>query len=133
MTTKIELQHVHLMPQELKPGILYVSKEFGTAHHLCACGCGSKIRTPLGPTEWRLQETADGPTLWPSIGNWQKPCRSHYLIRRGRVEWAESWTQEQVLAGRAREARRRNQYYAAQDDIRGPTKLWQGLRKLLGF
>lgn len=133
MTTKIELQHVHLMPQELKPGILYVSKEFGTAHHLCACGCGSKIRTPLGPTEWRLQETADGPTLWPSIGNWQKPCRSHYLIRRGRIEWAESWTQEQVLAGRAREARRRDKYYAVKDDIKVPTRLWQGLRKLLGL
>ena len=133
MTKKIELQHVHLMPQELKPGILYVSKEFGTAHHLCACGCGSKIRTPLGPTEWRLQETADGPTLWPSIGNWQQPCRSHYLIRRGRIEWAESWTQEQVLAGRAREARRRDQYYRVKDGINVPTKLWHRLRKLLGL
>lgn len=133
MTTKIELQHVHLMPQELQQGILYVSKEFGTAHHLCACGCGSKIRTPLGPTEWRLQETPDGPTLWPSIGNWQKPCRSHYLIRRGRIEWAESWTQEQVLAGRAREVRRRDRYYSVKDDARVPTRLWQGLRKFLGL
>ena len=133
MTTKIELQHVHLMPQELQPGILYVSKEFGTAHHLCACGCGSKIRTPLGPVEWRLQETADGPTLWPSIGNWQKPCRSHYLIRRGRIEWAESWTQEQVLAGRAREARRKKEYYTEKDRARAPNKLLQRLRQLLGF
>lgn len=128
--TKIELQHVHLMPQELKPGILYVSKEFGTAHHLCACGCGSKIRTPLGPTEWRLQETADGPTLWPSIGNWQKPCRSHYLIRRGRIEWSESWTPEQVLAGRAREVRRRKQYYAEEDRSNFPNNLLRKLRRL---
>lgn len=132
MTMKIELQHVHLMPQELKPGILYVSKEFGTAHHLCACGCGSKIRTPLGPTEWRLQETADGPTLWPSIGNWQKPCRSHYVIRRGRIEWSESWTPEQVLSGRAREVRRREQYYAEEDRSNFPTNLMRKLLRLFG-
>ena len=51
---KIELQRVHYMPKELKPGVLYVSEEFGAAAHLCACGCGAKIRTPLGPTEWTL-------------------------------------------------------------------------------
>lgn len=129
--TKIEVQHVHLMPRDLQPGILYVSKEFGTAHHLCACGCGSKIRTPLGPTEWRLDETADGPTLRPSIGNWQQPCRSHYFIRRGRIEWAPSWTQAQVLAGRTREERRRKDYDMKMDRARTPDNLWQRVKRLL--
>ena len=59
------------MPQDLRPGVLYVSEEFGAAAHLCACGCGEKVSTPLGPTEWSLEETGGGPTLRPSVGNWQ--------------------------------------------------------------
>ena len=41
---KIKLQRVQYMPKDLKPGVLYVSEQFGAAAHLCACGCGSKIR-----------------------------------------------------------------------------------------
>lgn len=130
--SRIELQHVHLMPQQLQPGVLYVSTEFGTAHHLCACGCGSKIRTPLGPTEWNLEETVDGPTLRPSIGNWQQPCRSHYVIRRGQVVWAGSWSHEQVLAGRAREERRRESHYAAKDRARASRNLWRRVQEFFG-
>src|SRR5678816_3788380 len=100
------------MPQELRPGILYVSEEFHTAAHLCACGCGSKVRTPLGRTAWSVQEISRGPTLHPSVGNWQKPCRSHYVIDRGDVIWAGSWTPEQVVAGRRREKERRDAYYS---------------------
>lgn len=108
---KIEMERVRTMPKALMPGILYVSEEFGTAQHLCACGCGAKIRTPLGPTEWRVEETEDGPTLRPSVGNWQQPCRSHYWIWRGQVEWAAPWSEEQIVAGRHREERRREQYF----------------------
>ena len=97
---KIELQRVHYMPKELKPGVLYVSEEFGAAAHLCACGCGSKIRTPLGPTEWALEETDSGPTLRPSVGNWQQACQSHYWIYRGEIVWSVKWTPEQIAAGR---------------------------------
>ena len=74
---KIRLQRVDYMPKELEPGVLYVSEEFDAAAHLCPCGCGSKIRTPLGPTDWALEENDNGPTLHPSIGNWQLPCQSH--------------------------------------------------------
>src|SRR5712691_897955 len=108
---KIELQRVHYMPKELRPGVLYVSEEFGTAAHLCACGCGAKIRTPLGPTEWALEETSNGPTLRPSIGNWQLPCQSHYCIYQGEVVWAAKWTTEQIAAGRYAEEKRRRAYY----------------------
>jgi hypothetical protein len=65
---------------------LYVSLEYRTAVHLCACGCGAKVVTPLGPNDWVL--TFDGTvTLRPSVGNGQQPCRSHYLIRHDRVDW----------------------------------------------
>lgn len=109
-TAKFDVQHVEMMPKELESGILYVSERFGTAAHLCACGCGTKIRTPLAPTEWRLRETPYGPTLRPSIGNWQIPCRTHYLITNGRVEWAGSMSEAEVRAGRRAEHVQRTQY-----------------------
>src|SRR5437773_1606661 len=112
---KIELQHVHYMPKEMKPGILYVSEEFGIAIHLCPCGCMSKIRTPLGPTEWSLKETQYGPTLRPSIGNWQIPCQSHYWITQGQIVWSTKWTPTQITAGRRAEDERSRNYYSALD------------------
>jgi hypothetical protein len=110
---QIKLQKVHYMPKQLEPGILYISYEFGTAAHLCACGCGVKIRTPLGPTEWSIKETRAGPSLWPSVGNWQQACKSHYVINRGEILWASSWNDAQISAGCAREEMRREAYYKA--------------------
>jgi hypothetical protein len=109
---RIEIQRVEYMPKELKPGILYVAEHFGAAAHLCACGCGTKVRTPLGSTEWSLVETKDGPSLSPSVGNWQHACQSHYWIKRGEIVWAEKWTPEQIAAGLASEEQRRAAYYA---------------------
>lgn len=114
---KIELQQVHFMPRQLMPGVLYVSKEFNTAAHLCACGCGSKIRTPLAPVGWSLEETKNGPSLYPSIGNWQIICKSHYWIREGKVIWAPPWSSEQVTAGRLEEECRRKFYFRKQNNL----------------
>jgi hypothetical protein len=107
------VEHVESIPKDLRPGVLYVSKRFRTAAHLCPCGCGSKVRTPLLTTAWSLSETERGASLVPSIGNWQKPCRSHYFIKEGRVIWANAWTPEEIAAGRRAEDQRRNTYYAA--------------------
>ena len=107
----ITLQHVEFMPKQLEPGILYVSEKYGTAAHLCACGCGEKIRTPLGPTEWRVTGTPSRPSLWPSVGNWQKPCQAHYIIGNGKIVWCSTWTPEQIASGRQREERVRRAYY----------------------
>jgi len=127
---KFELQRVHYMPKELKPGVLYVSEEFGTAAHLCACGCGSKIRTPLGPTEWAVEETDAGPSLCPSVGNWQQACQSHYWIDRGEIRWAGKWTPEQIEAGRRHEQEQRREYYEALDSKRGGRirRFWRWLK-----
>lgn len=113
---------VHFMPKQLQPGVLYVSDEFSTAAHLCACGCGTKIRTPLGATEWKITETPYGPTLWPSVGNWQQRCRSHYVISRGKVLWGAQWTEEQIRVGRANENRRRNGYYQEQSQLQARSR-----------
>lgn len=130
----IRLQRVQYMPKDLKPGVLYVSEQFGAAAHLCPCGCGSKIRTPLGPTEWSLKETDVGPTLRPSVGNWQRACQSHYLIIRGEVIWAAQWTAEQIVDGRRREEERRREYYDALDRKRSGLvqKIWRWMKSLFG-
>lgn len=136
MTGRIErltLARVKYMPQALELGILYVSEEFAIAGHLCACGCGQKVMTPLGPAEWQFAERGGSPSLWPSIGNWQLPCRSHYVIREGGIVWAGDWTENQVLAGRAAEERRRDAYYAERQRERvWWRRLWRWLRALVG-
>lgn len=108
---KIKLEKVRYIPKDLVLGVLYVSEEFGAGAHLCACGCGAKIRTPIGPTEWQLEETKDGPSLSPSIGNWQQACKSHYWIDRGQIRWARKWTDAEIAAGRRAEEARRRSYY----------------------
>lgn len=130
---EIKIQRVQYMPKELASGILYVSEEFDIAMHLCACGCGSKIRTPLGVTEWRVEETKDGVTLYPSVGNWQQKCQSHYWIHGGKVFWAESWSKEKVAAGRKREGQRRQVYYDSiygSDNSSYAQKVWSWWKSL---
>ncbi len=81
---------VHFPPKEkFQDGVLYFSKEFKLAAHLCACGCGGEVVTPIddGTRGWTLDEA--GPTLFPSIGNWsgERPYHAHYYIKNGNVEW----------------------------------------------
>ena len=122
------------MPQVLEPGVLYVSEEFEVAGHLCACGCGNKVMTPLGPTDWDFEEVNGGPSLWPSIGSWQLPCQSHYWIASGAVNWAGKWTPEQVERGRRNEEERLRAYFEARKPVR-PGRLaaaWRWLKELAG-
>ncbi|CAH2403060.1 DUF6527 family protein [Mesorhizobium escarrei] len=130
----LALQHVQFVPKQLEPGILYVSREFAVAAHLCACGCGNKVSVPLGPAEWTLFERDGRATLRPSIGNWQLPCRSHYLIIDGRIDWAPRWTDEQIADGRQSEERRREAYYKALEPQLGFVAwIWAALLKFLGL
>ena len=112
----IRLDRVHYMPKILEPGVLYFSEEFDSALHLCACGCGAKISTPIGAVEWTIEESDNGPTLFPSIGNWQQPCNSHYWIRDGQIIWSHQWTHEQIAAGRRMEESRRSVYYDSNEE-----------------
>jgi len=108
---RMRTSRVQTIPSDLELGVLYVSDEFKLAVHLCPCGCGAKVVTPLDPVEWSFEETATGPSLTPSIGNWQKPCRSHYWIRSGLVRWSADWSEEQIREGRRREDESRRQHY----------------------
>ena len=117
------------MPKDLQAGVLYVSEEFFTAAHLCACGCGTKIRTPLGPTEWSVEEDLQGPTLWPSVGNWQHACRSHYWFHDGEVVWGDAWSPAQVASGRGQEQERRRAYYDAFYPTSRSRRLWNWFKR----
>ena len=128
---RFEVQNVVAMPQILEPGVLYVSREFETAHHLCACGCGHKVRTPLSPVEWQVFETPQGGTMHPSIGSWQFPCKSHYLILEGEVVWAGRWSDSQIAAGRARDQRKLHTYLERRNAKR--PSWWQKLLQWVGI
>jgi hypothetical protein len=130
MVTTFAMLRVEYLPRELAPNILYVSTEFAVAGHLCACGCGNKVITPLGPAEWNLTERRGRPTLYPSVGNWQLPCRSHYFITDGHVQWERQWSGAQVAAGRSAEEQRRLAYYKGFENASFVEKLWTRLRKI---
>lgn len=102
---------VAFIPKELEAGIIYVSGEYATTAHKCACGCGEKVILPLHPTDWRLKFDGKSITMRPSVGNWGFPCRSHYLITENRIEWAGDWTEDQIAAGRNRNVRRKTSWH----------------------
>jgi hypothetical protein len=101
----LEHRFVDAFPERLTPGMLYVSLEYGSAAHSCCCGCGEEVVTPITPTDWNITYDGETVTLHPSVGSWTLPCRSHYVIRRGRVSEALSWTDSEIAAERRRDRR----------------------------
>jgi hypothetical protein len=61
--------------------------------------------TPLSPAQWSVTFDGESVSLWPSIGNHDLSCRSHYVIRRNQVRWARSWTSHEAEAGRRADLR----------------------------
>lgn len=108
----IRPMQVEFIPKLLEHGVLYISKRFRTASHLCCCGCGTKIVTPLRETEYQLLERGDRVTLHPSIGNWNHPCQSHYLIQDNRVVWAATMTRAEIRRGRAQDEAQQEAHFA---------------------
>jgi Family of unknown function (DUF6527) len=131
-------EFVELVPERLEEGKLYISIPYETAVHLCACGCGIKVVTPISPPEWQLIWDGDTVSLRPSIGNWQFPCRSHYFITRSRVVWAGALSGDKIAAGRRSDAALRKGYYSRRQLEEVPSSqpvperasAWQRLRRV---
>ncbi len=96
----LDYEFVHYIPDELVEGVLYVSVPFVTATHLCCCGCGNEVVTPLNPDGWSMMFDGESVSLSPSIGSWSLPCQSHYWVQRNQVRWAQH-PENDVKAGSA--------------------------------
>ena len=105
---------VRTIPEKLSEGTLYVSIDFATAAHSCCCGCEREVVTPLTPTDRKITYDGVSISLFPSVGNWSLPCRSHYWVDSGRVVWADQWSDDMIAAGRARDRAAESAYYAGQ-------------------
>ena len=95
----LDHQFIRHMPDTLSPGVLYISMEYATASHLCCCGCGEEVVTPFAPAQWKMTFDGDAVSLHPSVGNWLLKCRSHYVLREGKVVDAAPWSENQIAAG----------------------------------
>lgn len=140
---RLEHRYVEFIPRDLDEGIVYISNRFKTASHLCCCGCGQKVVTPLNPAQWSLTDHGSTVSFAPSIGLGALPCRSHYWIRRSRVEWCRSMTVAQTA--RAQQADRyASQVYTGERlptppvippilPKASPSSLWGGIMRWVRF
>lgn len=99
----ISPQFVEFIPRQLDEGVIYISERFKTASHLCPCGCRTKVVTPFSPVEWQLHRHGETVSLYPSIGNWNDACQSHYFIRRNRIRWAGRMSAEKIALVQAKD------------------------------
>jgi hypothetical protein len=102
---------VDMLPDKLDEGVLYVCVQYATSAHNCFCGCGREVVTPIHPTKWKLTFDGVSVSLVPSIGSWSLACKSHYWLQDGRVAWAESWSDDEIQAGRARDFAAQANYF----------------------
>ena len=111
---RLEHRFCKHIPESLEPGVLYVSMEYATAVHSCCCGCGEEVVTPFTPTDWEMAFDGRAISLWPSVGNWTLPCRSHYVVREGAVIQGRPWTDEEIAAERRRDRAAKARYYGTE-------------------
>lgn len=108
---KIDHVFVDTIPNELLENTLYISIKYKTVVHLCCCGCGFEVVTPLSPTDWKMTFDGETVSLSPSIGNWQFSCRSHYIIKKSKIIWASQWSDSQVAENKYIDKKKKKSYY----------------------
>jgi hypothetical protein len=110
---KISLKHkfVKNIPDNLEEGVVYISLIYGTVVHKCCCGCGKEVITPLSSTDWKLIFDGESVSLYPSIGNWNFDCKSHYWIRNDKVVWCRRWSKDEINAGRHEDYLQKKRYF----------------------
>jgi hypothetical protein len=99
-------EFVESFPEVMEQAVLYVSIPYRTCGHLCCCGCGQEVITPLSPAQWSVTFNGQDVSLWPSVGNWALPCQSHYWIREGKVVWSRRYSSLEIAANRDDDRRR---------------------------
>ena len=84
---EISYAFVDSAPETLEQGKIYISTKYRAMVHLCLCGCGEKVLLNLDPDGWSFTFDGRSISIHDSVGNVGIPCRSHYIVRRNRVEW----------------------------------------------
>ncbi|MHB8165996.1 MAG: DUF6527 family protein [Sulfuricella sp.] len=79
----------------------------------------NQVVTPFSPTDWQMTFDGEAISLSPSIGNWNFPCRSHYLIKKDQVVVAESWGSKQNEVGRSQDRAKKAKHYRGQSENPG--------------
>jgi hypothetical protein len=88
---------VERIPKDLSDGIVYHNDDFELGAMLCACGCGHRVDL-LVPDSHQISSENGLATIRPSIAVCDAPCRSHYYISAGQVEWLPAFTQAHAKA-----------------------------------
>lgn len=86
----VAFEKVEFMPdfKDFKDNVIYISDEYKTASHKCMCGCGTEVNMPLTDYWWKYQiDSNDRISMQPSVGNYQIPCKSHYIITKGKANF----------------------------------------------
>lgn len=108
---------VDSIPERMESNVMYITADGDVAGHLCACGCGREVITPLSPTDWSVEVNRRGFSLSPSVGNWAFPCRSHYFLRSSAVVWAGDMSDFAIEQGRRRSKARKQAYYEVHEEV----------------
>jgi hypothetical protein len=110
---------VQLIPDQIEEGVLYISVDYKIGIHKCPCGCGNEVVTPISPTDWQLFYNGDSISLYPSIGNWNFKCRSHYWIVENQIKAARKYSNLEINQSRKMNAKLKASYYKklSPDDI----------------
>ncbi len=94
MTTYV-YEAVERIPKVLTAGVIYHNLEFQVAALACACGCGHRVSL-LVPAGHGIDVDGNVPSITPSILVADAPCRSHFYITEGEVDWYPSTTSSQA-------------------------------------
>lgn len=124
---KMNHQFVEIIPKELDSNTLYVSIKYNTIIHKCPCGCGEEVVTPLSPYDWKLTYNGINISLYPSIGNWNYKCKSHYWIKNSKIVWSSNMEDEQILFNRKQNEK------AKINAIKSKNNIYKTIKKFLNY
>ena len=94
---KINHEFVEFVPvkNDMKYKTVYISIKYKTASHLCMCGCGEVVVTPIKPNRWKIIFDGETISLSPSIGNCNLKCHSHYWVDKSEVEFLKVFSNQE--------------------------------------
>jgi hypothetical protein len=118
----IKHQFTEFIPDDIEKDVLYISTKYKTTRHLCPCGCGGIVDTPLKPGRWKLIFDGDTISLHPSILFKACPNESHYWIKHNKVDFVYDDSLESFLKPSARKKETDNKPPAATAGKRHPGK-----------